>query len=68
MKRSSLRKTISTVREKNIKGYWRSLIADNRPNDVENRPNNANMLIFDEINVTLNVSRNARITYKIILC
>ena len=53
---------------KNIKGYWRSLIADNRPNDVENRPNNANMLIFDEINVTLNVSRNARITYKIILC
>lgn len=56
------------MREKNIKGYWRSLIADNRPNDVENRPNNANMLIFDEINVTLNVSRNARITYKIILC
>ena len=68
MKQNSLRKIILTVRKKNIKGYWRSLIADNRPNDVENRPNNANMLIFDEINVTLNVSRNARIAYKIILC
>lgn len=27
----------------------------NWPNDVENRPNSANILIFDKINVTLNV-------------